>query len=80
VEKGRSLLSVGVEAADGEFEKGDVVSLIGPDGREFARGLSNYPVADVQKIRKLRTAQLAEVLGREPYEEVIHRDNMVVVS
>jgi glutamate 5-kinase len=78
--KGRSLLPIGVVAVSGSFGKGDVIALVDPEGVEFARGLSNYSAADAAKIRGLRTDQIAAVLGRIPYEEIIHRDNMVVIA
>jgi glutamate 5-kinase len=77
--KGRSLLPIGVVAVSGSFGKGDVIALVDPEGVEFARGLSNYSAADAGRIRGLRTDQIAAVLGRIPYEEIIHRDNMVVI-
>ncbi len=76
--KGRSLLAIGVASASGSFKKGDVVSLQDASGDEFARGLSNYAVEDVLKIKGLKTEQIAGVLGRCPYHEVIHRDNMAL--
>src|SRR5262245_19621398 len=76
--KGRSLLPIGVIEVHGAFNKGDVVSLSDPAGVEFARGLTNYSAADTSRILGLRTEQIAEVLGGLPYEEIVHRDNLVV--
>jgi glutamate 5-kinase len=78
--KGRSLLAIGVVGVLGTFGKGDVVALCDPDGVEFARGLTNYAAADVGKILGLRTEQIGQVLGAIPYEEVVHRDNLVVIG
>ena len=78
--KGRSLLAIGIVAVDGNFAKGDIVGLRSPDGAEFARGLTNYGRDDLLKIKGLRTPQIAAALGDCPYEEVIHRDNMVVTA
>ena len=64
----------------GDFGKGDVVALCDADGVEFARGLSNYSAADAGRILGLRTEQIGEVLGAVPYEEVVHRDNLVVIG
>jgi glutamate 5-kinase len=75
----RSLLPIGVVAVSGSFGKGDVVSLCDPDGVEFARGLTNYPAAVAQRLRGLRTEQIRAALGGVPYEEVVHRDNLVVI-
>jgi glutamate 5-kinase len=75
---GRSLLPIGVVDVVGGFSKGDVVALCDPEGVEFARGLTNYSSTDAAKILGLRTEQIGEVLGALPYEEIIHRDNLVV--
>jgi len=74
----KSLLAIGVVAVLGEFEKGDVVAVVDADGREFARGLTNYPAAAAAMIRGLRTDQAREALGTTPYDEVIHKDNLVL--
>ena len=76
--KGSSLLAIGITAVGGNFNKGDVVSLQDASGDEFARGLTNYSADDVQQIKGLKTEQIAGVLGRCPYHEVIHRDNMAL--
>jgi glutamate 5-kinase len=78
--KGRSLLPIGVVEVIGPFGKGDVVSICDPQGAEFARGLTNYPSATIDRIRGVRTERIAEVLGACPYEEVVHRDNLVVIA
>jgi glutamate 5-kinase len=76
----RSLLPIGVVRVTGSFGKGDVVALCDAEGAEFARGLTNYSAADAERIRGLRSDQIAEVLGTVPYEEVVHRDNLVVIA
>jgi glutamate 5-kinase len=81
VEKqGRSLLSIGVVDASGKFKKGDVVALIDAHGEEFARGLTNFSVEDMQRIKGLKTEEIAPTLGYCPYGEVIHRDNMALTG
>jgi glutamate 5-kinase len=77
--QGRSLLPIGVAVVAGSFGKGDVVALCDLDGHEFGRGLTNYSAADAERIRGLRTDQIGEVLGSLPYEEIVHRDNLVVI-
>lgn len=84
-DKGRSLLPIGIVKITGPageesvaFGKGDVVALCDVAGTEFARGLTNYSAADVRRICGLRTDQIGEILGALPYEEVVHRDNLVV--
>ncbi len=79
VAEGRSLLAAGVTGLDGEFAAGDVVALAGPDGGVFARGLVNYPAAELRRIAGARTDRIASLLGSVPYEEVVHRDNLAVV-
>jgi glutamate 5-kinase len=78
--QGRSLLPIGIIEVTGSFGKGDVVSLCDADGTEFARGLTNYSAADASRLRGLRSEQIGEVLGTVPYEEVVHRDNLVVIA
>ena len=63
----------------GAFGKGDVVALCDAEGVEFARGLTNYSSAAADRLRGLRTEQIREALGELPYEEMVHRDNLVVV-
>jgi glutamate 5-kinase len=78
--EGRSLLAIGVVDASGRFEKGDVVALRDRRGEEFARGLTNYNSDEVRQIKGLRTQEIASALGHCPYDEIVHRDNMVVTS
>jgi glutamate 5-kinase len=79
-DQGRSLLPIGVVHVHGEFSKGDVVSLYNAAGQEFARGLTNYSAADARRVLGLRTEQIAELFGTLPYEEIVHRDNLVVLT
>lgn len=77
--QGRSLLPIGIVQVGGVFGKGDVVTLYDVAGVEFARGLSNYSSGDVERIRGLRSDQVREAIGASAYDEVVHRDNLVVV-
>jgi glutamate 5-kinase len=79
-QRGRSLLAAGVLKAVGRFTKGDVVALCDSQGAEFARGLTNYDSEDILRIRGLKTREIATALGHCPYDEVIHRNNMVLTS
>jgi glutamate 5-kinase len=76
---GSSLLAVGVTTVEGSFSKGDVVGLCGPDGHEIARGLINYTAQETRVIAGHSTRHMAELLGHYPYDEVIHRDNLVLL-
>ncbi|ODS32575.1 MAG: glutamate 5-kinase [Candidatus Scalindua rubra] len=78
--KGKSLLPSGVVRIAGDFVKGDVVSISNVnENKEIARGLMNYSAVEVQKIKGLRTSLIKKVLGNKPYDEIIHRDNMVLL-
>ena len=76
--QGRSLLPKGIKRVYGRFDKGDVISICNAAGDEFARGLSNYSSDDIQRIRGLHSDEIEEALGRAPYEEVVHRDNIAL--
>jgi glutamate 5-kinase len=76
VNKGKSLLPVGVLDADGAFERGAIVSLVDPHHTEIGRGLTNYGLQDVLRICGKKTSELREIIGQNVYKEVIHRDNM----
>jgi glutamate 5-kinase len=80
VEKGRSLLPIGVIQVAGTFKKGDVISITSCEGREIARGLTNYSSEDAVRICGLRKEQITELLGGLRYEEIIHRDNLVLIT
>lgn len=78
VERGRSLLPAGVVKVEGTFRKGDLVEVKGPDGQTIARGLSNYPASRVEEIRGRKSSEVRAALGDAAYEEVIHRNNLVL--
>ena len=78
VEKNKSLLPAGVTAVQGPFEKGDLVSVQSPRGQEIARGLSNYPSHLVDQIKGKKTQEVRDLLGEAAYDEVLHRDNLVI--
>jgi glutamate 5-kinase len=78
IEKNRSLLPAGILRVDGDFQRGDVVAIESPDGRSIARGLTNYAAADIDRIRGRKTVEVRAILAEGAYDEVIHRDNLVV--
>ncbi len=78
-EAGRSLLPVGVLATEGSYSRGDLVRCLAEDGREIARGLSNYSGDETRRILGLPSERIAEVLGYTSDPELIHRDNLVVL-
>jgi glutamate 5-kinase len=76
----RSLLPIGVVDVQGSFPKGAIVALRDRGGVEFARGLTNYSSDELRRIKGLRSAQIEQVLGQLPYEEVVHRNNLLVTT
>jgi glutamate 5-kinase len=78
--KGRSLLPSGIREVRGEFTSGDCVSLLDHAGVEFGRGLVNYPSTDVSRVIGRRSAEIAAVLGYKVADEIIHRDNFVLLE
>ena len=78
-ESGKSLLAVGVRAVAGDFVRGEVVSCVDADGEEVARGLVNYSAEEARRIMGRPSSQIQSVLGYVDDEELIHRDNLVLV-
>jgi glutamate 5-kinase len=77
---GRSLLPAGVTGVDGQFERGDAVSVLAADGRELARGLVAYTADEARLIAGRQSAGIAEVLGYSGRAEIIHRDDLVLLG
>lgn len=78
VDEGKSLLPAGVITVSGHFKPGDLVALADAQGLPFAQGFVNYSHADLVKIMGRRTAEIMDLLGSKPHDEVIHRDNLVL--
>lgn len=76
--RGKSLLPSGVTGVEGEFDRGTVVAVIEPDGREIARGLVNYAAREIALIAGKRSSEIEAILGEKDYDEVIHRNNLWV--
>ena len=76
---GKSLLAAGLVSAEGDFGERSTVRVLTLAGREIARGIVNYDAAALRKIAGHRTKELAEVLPGAAFDEVIHRDNMVLM-
>ena len=79
IHRGKSLLSSGIVSLEGDFEPGDMVLIEEKSGREFARGLANYSSSELRKIKGAKTRQIEEILGYKYYDEVVHRDNLVIL-
>jgi len=78
VHAGKSLLPAGILEVFGGFRKGAAVTLMDPEGHAFAVGLSNYSSRDINRIKGKKTQEIAQALGHKDYDEVIHRDNLVI--
>ena len=76
---GRSLLPAGVRAVEGRFERGDAVSVRGPEGATLARGLSAYASEDAARIIGHRSEDIETILGWRGRDELIHRDDLVLL-
>lgn len=79
-EKGKSLLAVGVVGVSGDFVRGDLVSCVNDRRQEIARGLVNYSAEEVRKIAGHNSTEFERLLGYADDEELIHRDNLVLIS
>lgn len=79
LQDGGSLLPVGVLRASGEFERGDTVRVLDPNGKEIARGLTNYNAGDINRIFGRQSSEIETILGFAYGDEVIHRSNMVLL-
>ena len=77
---GKSLLPSGVVQVDGDFAAGEVVAVVTQEeGKEFARGLVNFEASELRRIRGAKTREIALRLGYKSFDEVIHRDNIVIL-
>jgi glutamate 5-kinase len=79
IEGGKSLLPSGVVRVQGEFAAGDAVGVRDPTGHEFARGIVNYDAREVARIVGAKTSDIERILGYRVLDEVIHRDNLVIL-
>jgi len=77
---GKSLLPSGIVDVEGNFTIGDSVSCVNLQGKAFAKGLVNYSAEEIRKIMGLKSTKIQQVLGHKDYDEIIHRDNMVVTA
>lgn len=75
---GKSLLPPGVVDAEGSFEMGNTVSIVDPEGREIARGITNFSVAEVNRIKGRQTGEINGILGYKACAEIVHRNDMVL--
>ncbi len=79
-ERGKSLLAAGVTGAEGAFDAGDTVEIVGPSGVPFARGVANHSSRELPRLAGLSTATLLQLPGGPYDREVIHRDELVLME
>lgn len=76
---GCSVLPAGITAVDGVFEPGSTISVKNADGHELARGLSHYSSEELDLIKGCKSSEIEDILGHKNYDEVIHRDDLVIL-
>ncbi|MBI5417968.1 glutamate 5-kinase [Candidatus Poribacteria bacterium] len=79
VTKGKSLLPSGIIEISGEFNIGDAVTIVNMEEKEIAKGLVNYNHEELKNIRGVKTIDIEKLLGYKYSDEVVHRDNMVLL-
>ncbi len=80
LKKGKSLLASGIREITGKFEVGDAIRCLTPEGKEIAKGLTNYSASEMILIKGIHSSQIEKKLGYKSTEEVIHRDNLVILN
>ena len=80
LEGGKSLLPAGVIKIEGDFQRGDTVEILGPNGHAVARGLAEYDSDDANSIIGLKSSEITQRLGPSARSSLVHRDNLVVES
>ena len=78
--RGKSLLPSGITGVEGDFDVGAAVELAKTDREVIGVGLVNYNAVDIRKIMGCKSGQIRERLGYKPYDEIIHRDNLVITA
>ncbi|MCX6379973.1 MAG: hypothetical protein NT023_10950 [Armatimonadetes bacterium] len=75
---GVSLLAIGIVGVLGNFHSGDLIEILDESGTAFGRGLANYASTEVRQVLGLHSDRFEEVLGYRGFEEIVHRDNLVI--
>ena len=78
--EGKSLLPIGMTAVEGNFSRGDVIAVRGPDGAELARGLANYASGEARLLCRKPSSEFLRLLGYMAEAEMVHRDNLVLTG
>jgi glutamate 5-kinase len=80
IERGTSLLPIGVTGVEGTFRAGQVVDIADRSGTVIARGWVSFSSDDLRRIQGRRTSEIASILGLRDFDEAIHRDNLVLLE
>ena len=75
---GKSLLAAGITGVDGNFVKGDLVSVTAHEGAAIGRGLSRYNASDIDRIKGHKSGEISGILGYRGHDEIIHADDLVL--
>lgn len=78
-QNGRSLLPAGITAVEGEFERGDSVTILGPDRRELGRGITRYPSRDLLRLLGCQSDEIESRLGYGYGPVVVHRNDLILL-
>ena len=80
VERGASLLPIGIVEVQGDFGIGERVDLLGASGEAFAVGLVSYPASEIQRMKGRKSEEFQKVLGYKYVEEIVHREDLVLLD
>ena len=75
----KSILSIGITGVKGNFKRGEIVSILDENGVEFARGIANYDIEDVDKIKAHHSNEIQDILGFKYDDDVVIKDNLVLI-
>ena len=75
----KSILSIGIEAVEGDFQRGEIVSIYDNQNNEIARGISNYSSSDIEKIKGKHSDKICSILGYKYDDDVVLKDNLVLI-
>ena len=79
IDNQKSLLSIGIVDIQGNFQRGEIVSIFDEEGTEFARGISSYNSSDIEKIKGQHSDKITEILGYKFDDDVVIKDNLVLI-
>ncbi|MDH7600741.1 MAG: glutamate 5-kinase [Armatimonadota bacterium] len=77
-ERGKSLLAAGIIGCEGSFDVGDLVAIVDEKGEQVGRGFANYSSCEIEQIKGKRSSEIEKILGHKDFDEVVHRDNLVL--